>query len=144
LRFGPQSGGRHFEAKAMTAAKLRSPLVAVLALAIVNVGTPGIAHAGILGTEALVQSGRGADIDAIRAQLQRDDVRAELARMGVDEAALDARLAKLSDSELAQLSRQMKEAPAGGVLALIGAVFVVLLVLEWVGVIDIFKKTPSR
>lgn len=128
----------------MTARSFRSSLVAVMALAIVNVGTPGIAHAGILGTETLVESGRGADLDAIRAQLQRDDVRAELARMGVDEATLDARLSKLSDSELAQLSTQMKDAPAGGILALIGAVFVVLLVLEWVGVIDIFKKTPRR
>ena len=35
----------------------------------------------------------------------------------------------------------LRSAPAGGdILALIGAVFVVLLVLELTGVIDIFKK----
>jgi hypothetical protein len=37
----------------------------------------------------------------------------------------------------------MQGAPAGGdVLALVGAVFVVLLILELVGVIDIFKTVP--
>ena len=36
----------------------------------------------------------------------------------------------------------MRNAPAGGdALALIGAVFVILLILELTGVIDIFKKT---
>ncbi|MBW7930807.1 MAG: PA2779 family protein [Gammaproteobacteria bacterium] len=128
----------------MIARSFRSPLLAILALAIVNMGTPGIAHAGILGTEILVESGRSANLDAVRMQLQREDVRAELARMGVDEAMLDARLAKLGDSELAQLAEQMKDAPAGGILALLGAVFVVLLVLEWVGVVDVFKNTPHR
>jgi uncharacterized membrane protein (Fun14 family) len=41
-----------------------------------------------------------------------------------------------------QLSSQIESLPAGGdsVLVLIGAVFVVLLILELTGVIDIFKK----
>ena len=46
-----------------------------------------------------------------------------------------------SDQELHQLAVDMRNAPAGGdALALIGAVFVVLLILELTGVIDIFKK----
>jgi hypothetical protein len=61
----------------------------------------------------------------------------------VDAAAIDQRVASLDDSELAALARQMQDAPAGGdVFALIGVVFVVLLILELVGVIDIFKKIP--
>jgi hypothetical protein len=47
----------------------------------------------------------------------------------------------LSDQELHQLAVDMRNAPAGGdALALIGAVFVILLILELVGVIDVFKK----
>jgi hypothetical protein len=43
------------------------------------------------------------------------------------------------------MAEQMKNAPAGGdVLVLLGAVFLVLLVLELVGVIDVFKKVPAR
>jgi hypothetical protein len=45
------------------------------------------------------------------------------------------------DADLATLSQRMRVAPAGGdVLAVIGITFVVLLILELVGVIDIFKK----
>lgn len=125
----------------MSAGTLRSISVAVLAAAIVNTGISSTVHAGIIDTGSMVQTARSVDLDSIRAQLQRAEVREELARLGVDETALEARLQNLSDSELAMLSKQMQDAPAGGnLLALVGAVFVVLLVLEWVGVIDIFKK----
>lgn len=125
----------------MSAGTLRSISVAVLAAAIVNTGISSTVHASIIDTGSMVQTARSVDLDSIRAQLQRAEVREELARLGVDETALEARLQNLSDSELAMLSKQMQDAPAGGnLLALVGAVFVVLLVLEWVGVIDIFKK----
>jgi len=49
----------------------------------------------------------------------------------------------LTDSELRTLAGKIAEAPAGAdALAVIGIVFVVLLILEMVGVIDIFKKFP--
>jgi diacylglycerol kinase len=125
----------------MSAGTLRSISVAVLAAAIVNTSISSTVHASIIDTGSMVQTARSVDLDSIRAQLQRAEVREELARLGVDETALEARLQNLSDSELAMLSKQMQDAPAGGnLLALVGAVFVVLLVLEWVGVIDIFKK----
>jgi len=56
-------------------------------------------------------------------------------------AAVEARLAAMTPEERAQLNARIDEMPAGGdVLVLIGAVFLVLLILELVGVIDIFKK----
>jgi hypothetical protein len=52
-------------------------------------------------------------------------------------------VAALTDEELRKLARQVGDAPAGGsALAVIGVVFLVLLILEAVGVIDIFKKFP--
>ena len=78
---------------------------------------------------------------AIRAQLTRADVSAQMEQMGVDAATVEQRIARLNDQELHQLAVDMRNAPAGGdALALIGAVFVVLLILEVTGVIDIFKK----
>jgi hypothetical protein len=51
----------------------------------------------------------------------------------------------MSDAELETLSKRMQETPAGGgALVVIGAVFVVLMILEFVGVIDIFKKVQAR
>ena len=74
--------------------------------------------------------------------MARDDVRAKLAELGVNAADLDGRLAALSPAELSMLADKLDEAPAGGdALAVIGIVFVVLLILELTGVIDIFKKT---
>ena len=52
------------------------------------------------------------------------------------------RLAALSEQEVASLADQIESAPAGGdALAVIGIVFLILVILELVGVIDIFKKT---
>jgi hypothetical protein len=121
----------------------RKSAIAVLSVAIVNMGFMSAASAAIVDTSALVTTARDANLTEIRAQLNREDVRAQMQDMGVDAAAIETRLASLSDSELQQLAQDMKNAPAGGdVLGLLGAVFVVLLVLELVGVIDIFKKIP--
>jgi hypothetical protein len=121
----------------------RKSAIALLSVAIVNMGMVGAASAAIVDTGALVVTDRDADLGAIRAQLDRADVRAQMREMGVDASAIDSRVASLNDRELHQLATDMQSAPAGGdILALIGAVFVVLLILELVGVIDIFKKVP--
>lgn len=125
----------------MTTRSWRTSAVAVVALAVVNMGFASTAQAGIVGTDAVIQTGRDAHLASIRSQLGREDVRAEFARLGVSDAAIEQRVAALSDAELATLSTQIQQAPAGGnILVLIGATFVVLMILEWVGVIDIFKK----
>jgi hypothetical protein len=101
------------------------------------------ALAGVVGTGDAVAAARGDDPRAlVDATLARADVREQLAGLGVDAAAIEGRLAALSDEEIAQLAQQIEDAPAGGdALAVIGIVFVVLIILELVGVIDIFKKT---
>jgi hypothetical protein len=99
------------------------------------------ASAAIVQTSDIVATDRAADLGAIRARLDRTEVRAQMEKMGVDASAVDQRIAALSDQELHQLAVDMRNAPAGGdALALIGAVFVILLILELVGVIDVFKK----
>jgi hypothetical protein len=115
--------------------------IGVLSVTLFNMGMGGAASAAIVDTSAIVSRDRAADLDAIRARLDRTEVRAQLEQMGVDAAAVEQRIAALNDRELHQLAIDMRNAPAGGdALALIGAVFVILLVLELVGVIDIFKK----
>lgn len=121
--------------------KWHAAAVAVLTLAIANLGLVNAAQAGIVATSAIVQTDRNADLELIRTQLDRAEVKAQFEKMGVDATSVDRRIAALSDSELHSLAKQMQEAPAGGdFLALIGVVFVVLLILELVGIIDIFKK----
>jgi hypothetical protein len=121
----------------------RRACVAMLSVTLVSLGMQAPASAGIVGTAEAVAAGQQAGARAlVDATLARADVRAELARMGVDPAAIEGRVAALSDAEVATLAGQIGEAPAGGdALAVIGIVFVVLIILELVGVIDIFKKT---
>jgi hypothetical protein len=141
----PRIRGIFLEMQFMNRSKWRAALVTLLTTAIFNFGVMSAAQAGIVTTDSIVSADRDASLASIRTQLQREDVQAQMQKMGVDAVNVDARLATLSDSELRDLSGQMQNAPAGGgVLVLVGAVFVVLLILELVGVIDIFKKVHAR
>lgn len=115
----------------------------IVSCAILGAGAPAVSYAGIIDTAAVVDaSQRTTDLATVRAGLEREDVRERFLAMGVDPQAVDARLASLTDAELHSLAGRMEQLPAGGdLLAVIGVVFVILLILELVGVIDIFKKT---
>jgi hypothetical protein len=118
--------------------------VYALCLALLNVASPQAAQAALVGTlQAVEASGtRAQDLAIVNSALAREQVRGQMAAMGVDPAAVDARVARLTDSELRSLADRMEQMPAGGdALAVIGIVFVILIILELVGVIDIFKKT---
>ena len=122
----------------------RRSLVYALCLAILNLGSPLVAHASLVGTLQAVESNtRAANLATVNDALARAEVREQMAALGVSPADIDARVARLTDSELNTLAGQMQQMPAGGeVLAIIGIVFLVLLILEAVGVTDIFKKFP--
>lgn len=97
-------------------------------------------QAGMIGTEAaLAAEERRATLNRVQERLARDNVRAALLRLGADPASVDERVVSLSNAELAQLDDRLDGLPAGaGVIEVVGVVFVVLLVLEIVGVTDIF------
>lgn len=71
----------------------------------------------------------------------QEKVAVELSRLGVDREHLVARIRSMTDEELAALAENIDSMPAGaGAIEVIGIVFLVLLILELVGVTDIFKK----
>ena len=119
-------------------------VVYVLCLAMLNLGSPLVAQAELVTTlQAVEASTRTQDLAAVNAALAREEVRAQFAALGVEPAQVESRIAALTDSELRTLAGQMAEMPAGAdALAVIGIVFLVLLILEAVGVIDVFKKFP--
>jgi len=120
----------------------RKTSIAILSVAMLNLGFVSATQAAIVDTSALVTTDREADLSTVRAQLTRAEVRAKFEEMGVDATAIDRRVAQLNDRELHQMAVDIQNAPAGGdVVWLIGAVFIVLIILELTGVIDIFKKT---
>ena len=126
----------------MMAKNLRGFLVRLLSVALVAAGFAQFSMAGIVGTEYLVEAdARTASLERIETFLARDDVAQQLRALGVDEANIEARLAGLTNAELLALEGRIDQHTAGGdALAIIGAVFLVLLSLELVGVTDIFKS----
>ena len=116
-------------------------VVPVLCGALVFSTFSGSVQASVIGTQqAMSAEARAAAENNVRSSLAREDVRQAMLKLGADPAQVDGRIASLSDAELMQVQGELDRLPAGGVLAVVGLVFVVLLVLELAGVIDIFKK----
>lgn len=117
-------------------------IVWMLAVSITWVGAAGAVQASMINSSAQASAEQGRfNRDQIQQMLASQAVQDQLISMGVDPEQAAQRIAALSDSEIQTLNEKMSELPKGGILGLIGAVFVVLLVLEITGVIDIFKKT---
>jgi hypothetical protein len=98
------------------------------------------AFSGMLSTEQLVQK---VNLDeqrsAVAAFLSRGDVQAQLEARGVDFTSAQQRVGNLSALELASLSAQIDELPAGqGALETILFLLVIFMLLDIAGVTDIF------
>src|SRR3970282_2155249 len=118
----------------------RFTCIALCAVPLASMQT--LARAEVIGAEPFMSvTDPRALVERIDAVLAQSEVTKELERLGVDPDQTSARIAALSDQELQLLAHDLEELPAGGLLATIGVVFIVLLILELVGVIDIFKKS---
>jgi hypothetical protein len=117
-------------------------LIALLTVSLCTASLQSAAHAGVITTQQyLTIVDREATLQRIDAVLAREEVRNQLEQYGVDSAAVDERIAALTDQELSLLATDLENMPAGGdLLAVLGIVAIVLLILELVGVIDIFNK----
>ena len=117
-------------------------LVRLVSVALVAAGFTQFSFAGVVGTEYLVEAdARGASVARIEAFIAREDVAQQLRILGVDDSNIEARLAGLTTAELLALEGRIEQQTAGAdALGVIGAVFLVLLILELVGVTDIFKS----
>ena len=121
---------------------LRNALIFAMSLNLVSLGCIPTASAEVIGTPTFSQSlTRDAQIQRISGFLAQDSVRSQMIGLGVDPKDAQTRVAALTDSELQMLDQKIDSMPAGGdALVVLGVVFLVLLVLELVGVINIFKK----
>lgn len=106
-------------------------------------------------TSAIVPAARSAAIDTttylniaketskadLEALVNREDVRKELVALGVDPDDAAARIAALTPAELTMLQGKIDSMPAGAdVLAVLGIVLVVFIVLELLGVTNVFTS----
>jgi hypothetical protein len=76
---------------------------------------PWQAQAGMIATDqALSAAQQRAAQSTVGAFIARDDVAAQLQRLGLSPQAAKARVAALSDAEVASLAGRIDELPAGG------------------------------
>lgn len=109
-----------------------------LAAALTLTGMP--AQAGMIGTEQLVATeAHASDLSTVETFVAREDVRAQFEAWGVAPELAAERVAHLSPAELRQLAANIESQPAGGdAIVIIGVVFLVLLILELLGVTNVF------
>ena len=116
-------------------------MVWILSFSLLGTSLPSITYAGMIGTQTLIESQQGDDPRArVEEFISRDSVRDQIVALGADPEEVRDRLAALTGDELRLLEQNLDTMPAGGIFAVIGIVFVVLIILELTGVIDIFKK----
>lgn len=126
-------------------AKFRRLISLCLIVSISGLAIPMPAHAALLQTEAAIASSERARINDF---LARSDVRDQLQAYGIDADYAKARVAALTDEEVAQIAGRMEQMPAGGdaVGAIIGVavlVFIVLLITDILGLTKVFPFTKS-
>ena len=122
--------------------RARGAMLRLISMSIICLGFAQAAPAGMIGTGYMLDDeSRVASLSRIEVVLAREDVGRQLEAFGVERAVVLERLNGLSNAELLELEGQIQSQVAGGdILALIGAVFVVLLILELVGVTNIFQS----
>lgn len=113
---------------------------ALVALAMVAMIMP--AHGQLVSTGDALALEAGSLETRVEAYLLRDGVAAELAELGVSHEMAMARVADLSAAELEQIAGRIDQMPAAGdgVIVVLGVVFLVLIILELVGVTNIFRR----
>ena len=126
--------------------KMNHPFTRLLALflsAVTFFTSLGIAsaQAAMVGTETLVQQEQlQYDRHRLNALLERDEAVQTLQSLGVDPEMVHKRVANMTQEELVALNQQMDDMQAGGTSALgvVILVFVILILLDLLGVTDIF------
>jgi hypothetical protein len=120
--------------------QLQRWIVQLLVIAVAVAAPLAPAQAAIVGTGAAMAMSERADALArVDTALTRADVGRQLEALGVDREQAMERVAALTDAELAQLEGRLDQLPAGGnTLAVLGGVLLVLIILDIMGVTNIF------
>ena len=113
-----------------------------------------VAQAGLIETERVIaESAAAASRERVTSFLLREDVQAQMIRLGVRPEEAVARVAALSDAEVQRLAGSLDAQPAGQIgppeILLIAAAltFLTLLILDLTGVTNIFpfiKKSKTQ
>jgi hypothetical protein len=98
------------------------------------------AYSGIVTTEQLMEEQlESLDRDTLVSLMDREEVRQQLIDRGVDPDYAKQRIAALSDEQINEIKANIDDLPAGGVIGILIAVLLVLIILDIIGVTNIFS-----
>lgn len=116
-----------------------------LALVMLVVSLPvNVAQGALVTTDqVLAESQAESDRARVLAFLAREDVRQQIAGLGVDPDEAARRVQSLSDAEIAKIANQMDQDPAGqgivvALVVTILVIFLVLIITDLLGATDVF------
>lgn len=120
----------------------RRAVAMLLILNMLGIGAMPVAQAQLISTQTALQlEARQESLTRLDQLLVREEVQTQMLALGVNPSDVQKRLAALTDEELQLIEQNLDAMPAGGdLLAVIGILFIVLLILELVGAINIFSK----
>ena len=126
----------------MRTSMLRNFILRLISIALLSLGLAQASGAAMIGTQQAIKSeAREAQVTRVETILARADVAEQLVKFGVDPLAVHARVANMTGAELTRLESSLNTQVVGGdAVAIVGAVFIVLIILEIVGITDIFKS----
>ena len=121
---------------------VKNAIVQLVSVAILTLGFAQFSVAGVVSSGEVIRAElRGESISKIEALLAQDEVASQLQAMGVSPDLVAQRVRNMSDAELQELANGIENQVVGSdAVAIVGAVFIVLIILELVGVTDIFKS----
>lgn len=126
--------------------RFRSAVAALMVFNLCGLGMlSSVAQAGMVSTAELQQAEQlRYDRQEIIRLIEQEEVRNNLVALGVDPADASERVNLMTDAELAQLSAQIDELPAGGdILGILLIIFLVFVITDVIGATDIFPFINS-
>ncbi len=127
-----------------TIRKFARPIACATIAAFATMAAPlPVAQAALVDTNTVVTQAQAGDARArIDEFFARNDVQSQMESMGVSPAEAHARVANLSDSEVADMANRIDSMPAGqGIIGLAVLVFVILVLTDILGFTHIFGFT---
>lgn len=99
-----------------------------------------MAQAAMIGTpEVIAAEQRQIDRQQLLRMLEDQEVRKKLELLGVDRQQVEQRIGSLTSAELAEFNRQLAEAPAGGnVLGIIALFLVIFIITDMLCATDVY------
>lgn len=118
-------------------------LLAVAGQLALSVQLATVAQAEMLTTDtAIAKYSAHADRSFLLTELKKQEVRDQIVELGVDPAEAEARLAALSDAEVAAMVARMEDEPAGaGVVGILFTALLILLITDILCLTKVFRFT---